>query len=181
MSQNFKNTGISTSFLDPDRSQASGQILEKHFLREGQLFVTKMPIEIITILGSCVSVCLWDRKMKIGGMNHFLLSDNADAQSLSQGLFATKALVREMLLRKCQKQDLEAKIFGGSSYLQRFEVGKGNIDMSFKVLKEEGIPVAAFHTGGTFGRKIIFRTDTGNVLMRIMKKSLKDLHDEIGK
>lgn len=154
----------------------------KHFLTEGHVFVAKTPTEIITILGSCVAVCLWDKNKKIGGMNHFLLSsiDN-DTQSLHQGVFATKSLIKLMLSRKCNIEDIEAKVFGGSSYMQQFEVGKSNVAMAFRVLEEAGIPVVAFHTGGSHGRKIIFRSDTGKVLMRLLTKSLKELNDEIAR
>ena len=47
----------------------------RHFLYPGQVFVTREPIVISTILGSCAAVCLWDRHKKAGGMNHYLLPD----------------------------------------------------------------------------------------------------------
>lgn len=166
MSQKFNIANTKPPILVGNDIQGS---LEKYFLRQGQIFVTKVPTEVITILGSCVSVCLWDRYLKIGGMNHFLLSHNAVVQNLSQGEFATKALVKAMLQQKCQLANMEAKIFGGSSCLQQFEVGKGNIDIAFKVLRNEGIPITASHTAGAYGRKIIFRTDTGSVLMGVLK------------
>ena len=47
----------------------------RHFLYPGQVFVTRDPITISTILGSCAAVCLWDRHKKAGGMNHYLLPE----------------------------------------------------------------------------------------------------------
>ena len=52
------------------------QSIEKLFLYPGQLVVTKDAMEITTILGSCVSVCLFDPIRRIAGMNHFLLPVN---------------------------------------------------------------------------------------------------------
>lgn len=182
MSSNHKN-GISDSSESLKKNlEGESSICVKHFLTEGHIFVAKAPTEIITILGSCVAVCLWDKNKKIAGMNHFLLSGiGNDTQSLHQGIFATKTLIKLMLSRKCNLEDLEAKVFGGSNYLQRFEVGKSNIEMAFKVLDEAGIPIVASHTGGVHGRKIIFSSDSGKVLMRLLTKSLKELNDEIAK
>ena len=43
------------------------------FIHVGQIHVDEPPIAISTVLGSCVAVCLYDSKLKIGGMNHYLL------------------------------------------------------------------------------------------------------------
>jgi len=51
-------------------------------------------------------------------------------------------------------------------------VGKQNIEMAKKTLHYEHINVKAVHVGGTFGRKIFFFTDTGEVLVKRIKKSL---------
>ena len=42
-----------------------------YFLEPGYMFVSVKPAAISTVLGSCVAVCLYDRKHKIGGMNQF--------------------------------------------------------------------------------------------------------------
>src|SRR6266567_4692405 len=39
----------------------------------GELFATNDGTAITTLLGSCVSVCLYDLESGIGGMNHFML------------------------------------------------------------------------------------------------------------
>ena len=39
----------------------------------GDYYASKEPAIIYTLLGSCVAVCLYDRKNRIGGMNHILL------------------------------------------------------------------------------------------------------------
>ena len=46
----------------------------------GQYYAAKGDVAIITVLGSCVSACLWDPQLNIGGMNHFMLpGDNPAA------------------------------------------------------------------------------------------------------
>src|SRR5579864_2623576 len=89
----------------------------KHFLYPGQMFVAREPTVITTILGSCAALCLWDRKKKIGGMNHYLLPDGTDSgpNRLRYGNIANPALLNEIISMGCEVKDLQAKIFGGSS------------------------------------------------------------------
>src|SRR5689334_18231371 len=42
------------------------------FIMVGEVYVSRRPANLITVLGSCVAVCLWSAEMKLGGMNHFL-------------------------------------------------------------------------------------------------------------
>ena len=46
----------------------------------GEYFVSSEDLVIMTVLGSCIAACIWDGKMRIGGMNHFMLpeGDGAD-------------------------------------------------------------------------------------------------------
>ena len=50
------------------------QNARKKFLLPGEYYGTKLPCEIATLLGSCVSVCLYDRNLNIGAMNHYVLT-----------------------------------------------------------------------------------------------------------
>jgi chemotaxis protein CheD len=44
----------------------------------GEIYTSSEPAVVETILGSCVSVCLFDPVRKTGGMNHILLPGKAD-------------------------------------------------------------------------------------------------------
>jgi chemotaxis receptor (MCP) glutamine deamidase CheD len=85
----------------------------RHFLYPGQVFATREPIVISTILGSCAAVCLWDRHVKAGGMNHYLLPDGgADgANRLRYGNAANPELLKQVLALGCEIRNLQAKIF----------------------------------------------------------------------
>ena len=48
-------------------------LLRRHYLYPGTLFVHRQPHRITTVLGSCVSVCLWNQTARLGGINHYLL------------------------------------------------------------------------------------------------------------
>lgn len=47
----------------------------------GEYYVTINKEIIVTVLGSCISACIRDKKLKIGGMNHFMLPENKASQN----------------------------------------------------------------------------------------------------
>jgi chemotaxis protein CheD len=161
--------------------------LEKHALQPGQFVVANAPAIISTVLGSCVSVCLWDKVLKIGGMNHYLLpgTDQEEAGNANRGITATPLLIRSLLNRNCKIENLEAKVFGGCNSLYRkddiFRVGERNIYTAFHILGEHHIPIAAHDVGGTSGRKIVFNLATGKVRMRLLVKGGTELNEEDNK
>ena len=44
-----------------------------HFLYPAALHADKDPTTVSTILGSCVAVCLYAKRLQIGGINHYML------------------------------------------------------------------------------------------------------------
>jgi chemotaxis receptor (MCP) glutamine deamidase CheD len=51
------------------------------FLAPGELVVCRDAVRIRTILGSCIAVCLWDRRRRVGGVNHYLLPRPTDGKT----------------------------------------------------------------------------------------------------
>ncbi len=150
----------------------------KHYLYPGALFVSKKPYYITTILGSCVAVCLYDKRLHIGGMNHFLLPlwNGEGLPSPKFGNIAIMQLISKMKASGSDPSDLIAKVFGGAAVLnvknEVFYIGERNIAIALKTLKEQGIPVVAESTGGDKGRKIIFNTLTGEIRHKFLQKTI---------
>lgn len=161
--------------------------LKRYTVFPGQFLITSVPSLITTVLGSCVSVCLWDKSSGIAGLNHYLLPGNEqDAHGDSnRGFTATRMTVKSMINRHANPELLEAKVFGGSSSLNPesdiFKIGKRNIETAIEVLKEFDIPVVAQHVGGMYGRRIVFNTGTGKVRMRLLKHSSTEINETIHK
>jgi chemotaxis protein CheD len=155
---------------------------QKLFLNTGVIFADKKPYEITTILGSCVSVCIWDRELRIGGMNHYLLPlwNGEGLESPRYGNIAIARLIKKLQSFGCSKTDMVAKIFGGASVIPNggvglMNIGERNIELAKDILKKENIRIAGSDVGGELGRKIIFDTRSGTVLVKKltpMKKSL---------
>lgn len=157
----------------------------KHFLNPCMVFVPREEHLISTVLGSCVSVCLWDGRMARGGMNHYMLPlwNGEGLPTPKFGNIAIDVLVRKMLDMGCAREKLVAKVFGGATVLKGgtglYPVGERNIILAEELLHQQGIPILASDTGGEQGRKILFNTRTGMVLVgRLgMEASLPALPD----
>ncbi|MBI5493220.1 MAG: chemotaxis protein CheD [Deltaproteobacteria bacterium] len=138
------------------------------------MFAESGPCVITTVLGSCISICLWDPVLRIGGMNHYLLPFwNGDGlQTPKYGNIAIRALMDRMLENGCRKMNLLAKVFGGANTIGSssgiLNIGERNISLAEKTLLEEKITVVSNDTGGTSGRKVMFVTESGEVFVRKM-------------
>ncbi len=145
---------------------------KEYFLFPGNIFVSREPYWVTTILGSCVSVCLWDPVRKIGGINHFLLPfwNNAEPASPKYGDVAMEKLIERLIRDGGKIENLQAKIFGGAAVLQKVNhekhIGLKNIALAKSLLESNKIPVVASDVGGTLGRRIKFNTNTGIVLVK---------------
>ncbi len=148
------------------------------YLHPGQIEVSAEPTRATTILGSCVAVCLWDPKLRLGGVNHYLLPDWV-GNGVSSGRFgnvAIERLIEKVLGLGSRKQDLRAKVFGGACVLEAFRgksehLGTKNVEVARTLLRQHGIRVVAEDVEGQRGRKLIFHTDTGAALVKPVQES----------
>lgn len=142
------------------------------FLHSGQVLVTPEPQRIMTIVGSCVSVCLWEPRRRHGGINHFLLAyppattRRSVLRPLSYGELAMAELIQRMCALGSRPGDLQAKVFGGSAALGGRGPGGDNVIVAMDLLAHWGIPLSALDVAGPRGRKLIFDTSDGSVLVR---------------
>jgi chemotaxis protein CheD len=148
---------------------------DSHFLYPAAIFASKKPFIVHTILGSCVSVCFWDSKLKVGGMCHYMLPywNGEGLASPKYGNIAIEKLLEKMYSYGSEKKYIVAKVFGGGEVIQtsnpQFHIGKRNIELAWIQLKELKINVVGSSVGGKNGRKIIFNTETGEVKQRYVK------------
>ncbi len=136
-------------------------------LMPGEFFVSSQPMVISTLLGSCVSACLYDPVQKIIGMNHFLISGGGRAPvtpiCLSEagryGIHAMELLINEMMKQGAWRNNLRAKVFGGSSLAEQrsvYRIGENNCRFVTEFLDVEKIPITARDLGGAHGRVVYF-------------------------
>ncbi len=146
----------------------------------GEYYFTDQDMLIVTVLGSCVSACIRDKKTGIGGMNHFMLPDSAKAdkdnpvsESMRYGTYAMEVLINELLRNGARRENLEAKIFGGGNVLRSFttnNVGDRNAAFVKQFLKDENIAVTSEDLLDIYPRKVYFFPKTGRVLVKKLKQ-----------
>ncbi|MFP5465585.1 MAG: chemotaxis protein CheD, partial [Gammaproteobacteria bacterium] len=87
------------------------------YVLPGDVKATAAPTRYVTILGSCVAVCLYDPVRRVGGINHFLLPGTPPAgerEPLRWGEASIAALFEQVLGFGANQRFLQAKIFGGA-------------------------------------------------------------------
>ena len=145
-------------------------------LKAGEYHATQNGEVLYTIVGSCISTCIYDRERNISGMNHFLLpgmvrpNEMLSCELGRYGMFAMELLIGELIKLGAHRGNLEAKLFGGGNVL-KFRSSDGditgsNIRFAKKFLELEGIPTIKADLGGNTGRKILFFTDSHRVLLK---------------
>lgn len=146
--------------------------LATRFLQPGHLVISVGPMQVTTILGSCVSVCLFDTTKRIGGINHFMLpfAGGRTASSPRFGDVAMKDLLSGLREAGARLPFLQARVFGGSSMFQDLKstasLGDKNVELALDFLSKSGIDVIQIDTGGNRGRKLVYRTDQGTVCLK---------------
>jgi chemotaxis protein CheD len=167
------------SYFDRDFGTTAVKILP------GGYFATADATAITTLLGSCVSVCLYDRGSGVGGMNHFMLPElmlDGSAVRCSDACAATcsarygTCAMRQLLLRLellgASRSRLEAKLFGAGRMMAAMaDIGEKNAAFALGYLKQEGIPIVASDLGESCPRRVIFFPATG----RVFVKRIRDL------
>lgn len=147
------------------------EAIGRHFLYPGTLFARPREHLISTVLGSCVSVCLWDADAHMGGMNHFMLPlwNGEGLATPKFGNIAIEKLLARMFAMGCRRENLTAKLFGGANVTGRgsdvYMIGDRNAMLACQMLEEYAIPIVASDIGGTLGRKIIMNSASGVVFV----------------
>ena len=144
-------------------------------IQAGELYASSGQELIYTVLGSCVSVCLYDETMQVGGMNHFNLSRRTPSttQSFTDprrfGNTATALLLEAVLAKGALPPNLKAKVFGGAAVARVSSepgaLGRENVEVARRFLEENGIELVSNHVGGTAARRILFHVKSGMVLV----------------
>ena len=141
------------------------------YLHAGELAAVAVPTSIVTVLGSCVAVCLHDPGARVGGMNHFVLPHYVERERSPRfGTVAIPQLVDAVVRAGASRTALVAKLFGGASVIGALRggrrLGDDNVQLAIRLLEEARIPVLDQDVGGGRGRKVVFIADEGTAWVR---------------
>ena len=161
---------------------------DNHFQRDvvtiypGEFYSTKENEMISTVLGSCVSIVLYDVQNHVGGINHFMLAKDSSLKSDAScdavkklgkfGEYAIDLLIADLEKKGGVLSNFEAKVFGGGNIFNLpdidAQVGNVNSKFAFEYLEKLNIPIVKSNTGGSLPRKIFFDPKTQKVFMKLI-------------
>ena len=120
-------------------------------------------------LGSCIGICLYDQKIKLGALIHIMLPLNMEPGRKNTMKYADTGIretLKMMEAKGASRSRITAKIAGGA---KMFEIkggslsnsGQRNIESVHNTLKREGIKLLQEDVGGTVARTLLFDVGTG--------------------
>jgi chemotaxis protein CheD len=147
-------------------------------LLPGEYYVTRSGELVTTVLGSCVSACVRDARLRIGGMNHFMLPLDGSQGTSAWGAAASAAtrygnvamerLINDILKLGGRREDLELKLVGGGRVLAEMttDIGARNIQFVREYVRDEGFKVLGEDLGDVFARKVVYFPESGRIRVR---------------
>lgn len=151
----------------------------EYHLKPGFIFFTVDPTVILSVLGTSVAVTLFDRKGAIGGMNHFVYP-HLQPEVQPTAIYARPAMVQLIRMFRQSETDLdhlEAHVIGGAVPEDADddirEMAQLNIEAAMRMLEHYNIPIAGQEVGGRHGRKVLFNTSTGELVIAKVEKIRK--------
>lgn len=140
----------------------------------GEFAVARESGVLRTLLGSCLGLALYDRKLKIGALAHIVLPI-APGRVEKPGKYAdtaVPAMIGRMQELAAAPLKVQARIAGGANMFAIADsvnaVGNQNILAVERVLEELRITVIGRHCGGEQGRRMTLDIATGVVTIDIV-------------
>ena len=164
----------------PKPGEASFFYRDHHFKQDsvkvlpGEYYVTQEDMMIMTVLGSCIAACIWDPKVRVGGMNHFMLPDGGSDTSGRYGSYAMELLINEMMKLGARREWMQAKVFGGGQVMHSFttmNVGERNTQFVIDYLQTERIAVVSKDVLDIYPRKVCYFPATGKAMVKRLAHS----------
>jgi len=159
--------------------------LERYFLKPGELMITEVPTTVTTVLGSCVAITMFSERCSVGGICHAMLPQGSSAQPTEKFRYVDTSILHMAQLFETlgvKKSEIETKVLGGADVLDRANgssasVGEQNIVAALKTIKRAGLTIVASDLGGDLGRKVIFYTHKGLVLVKRIDRRKVEVPD----
>ncbi len=142
------------------------------------------PIELVTSVGSCVALCLYDSAKRCGGLAHIMLPNSAiapkDSLPAKFADTAVPALAKAVREINGGEACLSAKIAGGANIFSNLtsngsSIGVKNVEAVKAALNANKIRLVAEDVGGSYGRRITFKIKNGAAIIRFSNGEIKKL------
>lgn len=147
------------------------------YLKPGELYFTVNPSIVSTVLGSCISITMYNAEHHTSAICHALLPEEIIPGDPYRYVDSSiTAMLRQFNRHSISREEIQVKLFGGSDILppgtneyRTMTVGQQNILRARQCIKQEGLNLIASDVGGTSGRKILFHTHSGEVYLQRLR------------
>ena len=151
------------------------------FLKTGELFFTADPALVETVLGSSLAIVMFSRQRRLsaicqGFLPRCLKRADCAGECAQAGLIVEcSVMIMADRFRRIgiSPDDIKVKVIGGAEMPEPASIGAGahqvgrqNAAAALERIEQEGLTVAAMEVGGTDGRRLMFDTGKGQVLVR---------------
>ena len=138
------------------------------------MFGTRAQVELVTLLGSCITACIRDPIAEIGGMNHYMIpgghtNDTDPAGDHRYAQSALDVLISSLIARGATMERLEVKLFGGGNMLETGNgpgIGEQNIAFAEQYFADVGLTLLAKDVGKHCPRKVHYDPLSGTVQVK---------------
>ena len=125
-------------------------------------------------LGSCIGICLYDPRIRLGAMIHIMLPLNMEAGRKNVMKYADTGIretIKQMEAKGAVRSRIVAKIAGGAKMFEvnggsLGNIGQRNIESVHLNLKREQIRIIKEDVGGDIARTMFFDVATGMCRVR---------------
>lgn len=154
--------------------------MKRQTVIQGEFAISNDPDTVLTtVLGSCVAACLFDPHAGVGGMNHFLLSeqegDRTNGRDRLYGSYLMEVLINGLYKKHARKEHMKVKLFGGAKlFKSSFDPGRKNSEFITRFMRDEGFDVIATSLGGNQARRIEFCPVSGRTRQKLMTEQVPE-------
>lgn len=130
-------------------------------------------------LGSCIGVLIWDPKVRVAGLLHYMLPDSKIDEERAKNnpyMFGNKGipqLFREAYALGAAKERMQVYVVGGSQLMDSagiFNIGTRNYEVSKRLFAKNGIKPVKEDIGGSVNRTISIELATAKILLKVSGK-----------
>jgi len=155
---------------------------QRLYLKPGKLCISNKPVTVQTVLGSCVSLTVFDPANKRGAISHAMLPGGIGAKDFRYVDCSLLYMLKRMTEQGVPRKKLIIKLFGGASVMASFQrstaqqktpsVGAQNLKSVYLFLQQHSLHLAAQDVGGEQGRKLFFAANTGEIWLSKIDKTM---------
>lgn len=148
---------------------------DSHNVLIGAIDIAHAPDHLVSVLGSCIALVLFDPFAGIAGMAHVLLPDSRGDRTSTPGKYAdtaVPALIESLMVHGALRSRLQAQLAGGARMFgaasATIDIGTANVRAVSAALAAANVPVAHLDVGGGQGRKAHFDIAKGRMSVQTL-------------